>query len=144
MRQRAHRPARPYLVSDTVIDGKPVYDAGTVPDGLLTLTQLDNRRHRYGPGQEPAAWLRYIKGGTAPRLVSLRRGQTRPREIAPLYDLAESVPKRACSPRQLAVLAAARDQRKVCDYCGQTAQQPLRPEQMCDDCAARLEIARGS
>lgn len=38
------------------------------------------------------------------------------------------------------MLTAARDQRKVCDYCGQTAQRPLGPGQRCDDCAVPLEI----
>jgi len=140
MRQRAHRPAPPYCVSDAVINCRPVYEAGAVPEGLLTLKQLDKQGRKYAPEQEPAAWLRYILGGTAPRLVSLRQGQARPRAIAPLYDRADSLPKRSCSPEQLAVLRAARDQRKICDHCGETAERPLQPVQMCEDCAARLEV----
>jgi hypothetical protein len=140
MRQRAHRPTPPYCASDQFINGRPVYEAGAVPDGLLTLKQLDRQHRKYAPEQEPAAWLRYILGGTAPRLRPLRRGDARPRAIAPLYARADSLPKRSCSPKQLAVLKAARDQRRICDHCGEPGERALQPGEMCDDCATGLGV----
>ena len=133
MRPRAHRPALPYKVSDLVIGGKPVYEKWTFQNGLLTLHQLDELKRKYGPTQEPAAWLRYNTRWTA-------RGRKYwpVRAIAPLYALEDSVPKRPCSPKQLAVLEAARKQRCICDYCGQTVARLLRPEQMCPQCAKRF------
>jgi hypothetical protein len=125
------RTARSFLTASVipVIDGKPVYESGTVPEGLRTLKQLDEEGSKYAPDQKPAAWLRYILGGSAPRLVSLRRGQSRPLAIAPLYNLADSLPKRSCSPKQLSVLEAARDQRRICDHCGATRHtNPTRVE----------------
>lgn len=111
-------------MTDPVIDRKPAYLAGEVPDGLLTLKQLHELHRNYAPDQEPAAWLKVVR-----RL----RGKT-PFWIAPLYALADSVPQRPTSPAQRAVLAAARDQLEICDYCGRKTNRPLQP-QICCKCA---------
>lgn len=133
MRQRAHHPVSEYGEDTHVIDGKPVYEPGAVPEGLLTLKQLDKERLKYGPDQEPAAWLRYIPGGTLP-------ARDRPSRVAPLYARADSVAKRPCSPAQLAVLEAARDQQLVCDECGRAGERRLQPGQRCPTCALKLDI----
>src|SRR5262249_50075746 len=61
--------------------------------------------------------------------------------LTALYALADSISKRASSPAQLAVLKAARDQLRICDYCGQKTTQQLLPEQICCECAANLRDA---
>lgn len=134
MRQRAHRPAPPYRAGDSVINGKPAYEAGAVPDDLLTLKQLEKLKRRYGPGQEPAAWLRYSLGGAPSTSSPSRDGSARPLAVAPLYSITETVPKRLCSPSQLAVLEAARGLRRVCDYCGRVAERNLKPGEPCSNC----------
>lgn len=131
MRQRAHRPIEPYNMADPVINGKPVYKPGEVPEGLLTLKQLDKlpQPRKYAPDQEPAAWL---------RIVNHPYHQPAITTLTALYSIVDSIPKRTSSPAQLAVLKAARDQLRVCDYCGQKTQQQLLPEQICCECAAKF------
>lgn len=66
-----------HAIARTLVRARTLGPAG----GLLTLKQLDRLHRKYAPGQEPAAWLRYILGGTAPRLVSLRRGAAQVSEL---------------------------------------------------------------
>lgn len=140
MRQLAHTPTGSYRIDDAVIDGKPVYERGEVPEGLLTLKQLDKQKRKYGPDQRPAAWLRYIRGG--PPRPDTGRGKTRPRAIAPLYDSYASPDKRPCSPAQDAVLKAARHQRRLCDECGKDTGKVLQPGEICPDCSLKRTVAK--
>jgi hypothetical protein len=130
MRQQPHQPTEPYKMTDPVINGKPVYGRGEVPEGMLTLKQLGKLHRKYAPGQEPAAWL---------RLVNRPYHQPAITTLTALYDVADSAEKRANSPAQLAVLRAARDQLRICDSCGQTTKHQLLPEPICCACAAEFE-----
>jgi hypothetical protein len=129
VRQRPHRPTGPYNVTDSVINGKPVYGKGEVPEGLLTFKQLDQRGRKYAPGQENVAWL---------RLVNRPYHQPATPTHTALYDLTASISKRGNSPAQQAGHKAMHSQHRICDYCGQKTIQHLLPEQICCECAAEF------
>jgi hypothetical protein len=118
-------------MTDPVINRKSVYGPGEVPEGLLTFKQLEKLEppRKYAPDQEPAAWLRIVNHPYHRLAITT---------LTALYRLADSIPKRANSPAQQAVLKAMHDQHRICDYCGQKTIQYLLPEQICCECAAEF------
>ncbi|MEU0671206.1 3'-5' exonuclease [Streptomyces lavendulocolor] len=89
------------------VNGLPVYASGKVPEGLMTVRQLEAAGRRRTPGQKPRAYLRY-------------RTRYGGRSVE-LYHVDDTRAVRPLSPRQEAQKLA----RRMCILCASVADSPL-------------------